>query len=122
MSTLPPEADIDASRFFRMECPDVAAAYFCLHDCDGHRVKSQLRAGPLAQRRQDTQPSRRDQGGGYVESRRQGRRGVKRKARGGVTGMRSCGRPAPCGRDLRIADKYLEGRLVGAPALEPETR
>src|SRR6516225_8880604 len=49
-------------------------------------------------------------------------RGAERKARGGVTGMRSCGRPAPCGRDFRIADKYLEGRLVGAPALEPETR
>src|SRR5437660_2765270 len=42
--------------------------------------------------------------------------------RGGLTGMRSSGGPAPCGRDLRIADKYVEGRLVGAPGLEPGTR
>src|SRR5262249_4868003 len=51
----------------KMECPDVAATCFCLHDCNGHRVKPQLRAGPLAKRRQNTQPSRRDQDGGHVK-------------------------------------------------------
>ena len=51
----------------KMECPDVVAACFCLHDCDGHRVKCQLCAGTLAERRQNAQPSRRDQDGGHVK-------------------------------------------------------
>jgi 2-iminobutanoate/2-iminopropanoate deaminase len=39
-----------------MGCPDVAATCFCLHDCNGHRIKSQLRAGTLAKRRQTLNP------------------------------------------------------------------
>jgi hypothetical protein len=70
-------ADADEGRHVdnqsTQDAPNVTATCSSLRDCNSHRVKSQLRAGTLAKRCQNAQPSRCYQDGGHLESRRQGR-------------------------------------------------